>query len=67
MDNSKMAKAGTTIKYDPFKEDYGQDQMSRPVKQRCGNCCWDDECKCEKGLDDVLNPKDDDDVMTCCR
>jgi hypothetical protein len=68
VDNSKMAKAGTKIDYDPFKEDYGQDQMSRPVKQRCHNHCWDEECNCEKGLDDVLNPPNENDgcCPVCC-
>jgi hypothetical protein len=67
MDKSKMAKSGTKITYDPFKEEYDQDQMSRPVKQRCGNHCWAEDCHCEKGLDDVLNPKDDEtDCGPCC-
>ena len=66
MDNSKMAKSGTVIKYDPRKEDYGQDQMSRRVKQHCGNHCYDDECHCEPSLDDALNPKKDEDGCCCC-
>jgi hypothetical protein len=62
VDKSKMAKAGTKIEFDLFKEDYGQDQMSRPVKQRCLNHCYDEGCDCKEGLDDVLNPSKDD----CC-
>jgi hypothetical protein len=64
VDNSKMAKAGTTIKFDLFKEDYGQDQMSRRVKQHCGNHCYHEDCNCEESLDDVLNPQKKD--SGCC-
>ena len=67
MDKSKMAKAGVTIKYDPFKGGCCHDQMSRPVKQRCGDWCCCEDCKCEKSLDDTLNPPDEDDgIQVCC-
>ena len=65
MDNSKMAKAGTTIKYDLNKERYGMDQMSRRVKQRCGEYCCCEDCDCEKSLEDVLDPPEEDGKICC--
>jgi hypothetical protein len=73
MDKSKMAKAGTKIKYDLYKENWGQDGMSREVHQRSqfGGCCCDcdcgDKCKCEKSLDDTLNPPKPDKYGPVCR
>lgn len=44
MDKSKIAKPGTTINYDMFKNDDGRPKVSQPVKSRC--CC---ECGCPGG------------------
>jgi hypothetical protein len=56
VDKSKMAKAGTKIDYDINKGEYGQEQMSRRVKQACCGHCYDDSCNCKEGLDDILAP-----------
>jgi len=68
MDNSIMAKAGTKIDYDINKQDYGQDQMSRRVKQSCYGSCYDDSCNCKEGLDEALapTPKNDPCEVACC-
>jgi hypothetical protein len=65
VDNSKMAKAGTKIDYDINKHDYGQEQMSRSVKQACHGNCYDDSCNCKDGLDDILAPRPGDDCEVC--
>jgi len=68
VDESKMAKANTTINYDMFKGDHGLPKASHEVKARCSEWCCCDECTCEPSFDEALHPPKDDGLINvpCC-
>jgi hypothetical protein len=46
MDNSKMAKANTTMEYDMFKHDKGRSKLSREIDTRKVCKCSEKDCHC---------------------